>query len=381
MGFTKQAYLSLGGNLGHRYAMLQKAVFRLQERAGNIVAVSPVYETPAWGFEGGDFLNVCVALATELSPMALLRVVLQIETELGRKRSDQPGYQSRMLDIDLIFYENEVIHTPELVIPHPRMHQRNFVLKPLADIAPQLYHPLFHKDIRNILQQCKDRSHLKKIKPRLFTDRLAFFSQFHHIAIEGNIGAGKTTLAQRIAHDFKAKLVLERSADNPFLPKFYKDQPRYAFPLEMSFLADRYQQFMEEVSQPHRGKEFIISDYDISKSLVFAKITLLAEEFKLYKRIFDFMYKNAKKPDLYIYLCQDTAQLRENLKKRGRRYEQDIKVSYLKKVNTEYLEFVRERFQQNSVVIDLSGLDFVNRSADYEKILEQLEDHILAANF
>ena len=117
------------------------------------------------------------------------------------------------------------------------MVERDFVLKPLADIAPQFYHPILKKDTRNLLQQSKDKNPLKKTHLRLFKNRQALsFSQLQFLAIEGNIGAGKSTLAKKIARDFNAKLVLERFADNPFLPKFYEDQNRYAFPLEMSFL-------------------------------------------------------------------------------------------------------------------------------------------------
>lgn len=375
---TKRVYLSLGSNLGDRYAMLQKAVFHLQKSAGTIVAVSPIYENPALGFKGSDFLNACVALDTTLSPVALLKVILQIEKALGRKRSSQPGYQSRTLDIDLIFYENEVIHTPELVIPHIQMHCRNFVLKPLADIAPQVYHPLLNKDTRNLLQQCQDRSPLKKCKTRLFKNRTAFFSQFQYIAIEGNIGAGKTTLAQKMARDFDAIPVLERATESPLLPKFYSDPSQYAFPLELSFLVDRYRQFTEDMTSYHHSKRLIIGDYDLSKSLIFAKITLPTEAFKLYSQVFDLMHKNAKKPGLYLYLHQNTERLLEQIKMRGRPYEQSIDAAYLEAVHKGYMGFIKTHFPENSRSIDLSGLDFVNRASDYEKVLEQLEEYTLA---
>lgn len=381
MSFTKRAYLSLGSNLGNRHALLQKAVFRLQNKAGYVAEVSPVYETPALGFEGDEFLNTCVLLETRLLPSELLQVLLEIEKELGRKRSSQPGYQSRTLDIDLIFYEGEVINTPELVVPHPQMHHRNFVLKPLSDIAPQFYHPVLQKDVRNLLQECKDRSHLKKSKLRLFSGRSELFAQVRFMAIEGNIGAGKTTLAKMMARDLKAKIVLERSADNPFLPRFYEEPSKYAFPLEMSFLADRYQQFMEDTSQFHCFKSFMISDYDIFKSLIFAKITLPSEEFKLYRKVFDVMYKNVKKPDLYIYLYQNTERLLEHIKNRGKEYEQHITTAYLRKVNKGYLAFIKGHPYQNSMILNLSDLDFVNNPSDYEQILEALEDRILSSHF
>jgi len=302
MVIKQKVYLSLGSNVGNRHANLQKAIFRIQQRVGSILGISSVYENPAIGFEGDDFLNIAISLLTPLHPKELLENLLQIEQDFGRVRSIGGGYSSRTLDIDIIYYGNEVIQNEDLVVPHPQMQHRNFVLKPLADIAPQFYHPVLYKDTRNLLQECRDKTSLTKVKYQLFKDRAGLFSQLQFIAIEGNIGAGKTTLSKMISEDFNAKLVLERFADNPFLPKFYEDQSRYAFPLEMSFLADRYQQFMDDTSQFDLFKNFMVSDYDIFKSLIFAKVTLQNEEFNLYRKVFNFMYKEVKKPDIYLYL-------------------------------------------------------------------------------
>lgn len=381
MGQSQHVYLSLGSNLGNRYATIQKALFRIQREVGDILAISSVYENPAVGFDGDDFLNICVALATPLSPSELLQAVLRIEKDFGRDRTQNTGYQSRTLDVDIILYGKQIINTPDLIVPHPQMQRRKFVLKPLADIAPQLYHPVLNKDIRNLLQECRDKSKLKKTPYKLFRNRSELFSQLQFIAIEGNIGAGKTTLSKMIAEDFNAKLVLERFADNPFLPKFYDDQMRYAFPLEMSFLADRYQQFTDDTSQFDLFKNFMVSDYDIFKSLIFAKITLQADEFNLYRKVFSFMYKEVKKPDIYLYLYQNTERLLANIKKRGRDYEQKIDPVYLEKINRGYLDFIKTLPNQNSIVLDLSELDFVNNPSDYETILERLEDNILSLSF
>ncbi|MDC6365739.1 MULTISPECIES: 2-amino-4-hydroxy-6-hydroxymethyldihydropteridine diphosphokinase [Flavobacteriaceae] len=381
MALKQTAYLSLGSNLGNRHIYLQKAVFQLQKVAGEIKAISSVYETPAMGFEGDDFLNACVAVETELPPAELLQTILQIEQDFGRERWATGEYRSRTLDVDIIFYANETINTDDLVVPHPHMQNRNFVLKPLADIAPQYYHPVLNKDVRNLLQQCKDRGKLKKTKYKLFKTRLELFSKLQFIAIEGNIGAGKSTLCKMIANDFNAKLILERFADNPFLPKFYKDQARYSFPLEMSFLADRYQQFTDDTSQFDLFKNFMVSDYDIFKSLIFAKITLQADEFELYRKVFNFMYKEVKKPEIYLYLYQNTERLLQNIKKRGREYEQDISPDYLEKINRGYMDFMKSHPNQNSMILDLSDMDFVNNPKDYDTILEKLEDRLLLSIF
>lgn len=380
MGKKQKVYLSLGSNLGNRLANLQKAIFRIQHKVGSILDISSVYENPAIGFEGDQFLNIVISVLTPLSPTELLDTLLQIEQYFGRVRSEDGGYSSRTLDIDIIYYGSEIINNDDLVIPHPQMQHRNFVLKPLGDIAPQFYHPVLHKDARNLLQECKDRSKLTKTKHKLFKDRSGLFSQLQLIAIEGNIGAGKTTLSKMIANDFNAKLVLERFADNPFLPKFYEDQARYAFPLEMSFLADRYQQFMDDTSQFDLFKNFMVSDYDIFKSLIFAKVTLQKEEYNLYRKVFSFMYKEVKKPEIYLYLYQNTERLLANIKKRGRDYEQNIDPVYLEKINRGYLDFIKSHPNQNSIILDMGELDFVHNPNDYEFILEKLEDNILLSN-
>jgi len=377
MGSYNKVYLSLGSNEGHRHLQLQQCIFKLNEGLGQIRAVSSLYENAAVGFEGGDFLNACVLLETENNAAAVLHKILYIEQNMGRLRSEDGNYASRTLDIDILYFNDEIISSTSLTVPHAKMTERNFVLKPLADIAPQLYHPILNKDTRNLLQQSKDKNALRKTKIKLFRSRSELFSQLQFLAIEGNIGAGKSTLAKKIAQDFNAKLVLERFADNPFLPKFYEDQNRYAFPLEMSFLADRYQQFMDDTSQFDLFKTFMVGDYDIFKSLIFAQITLQKEEFDLYRKVFNFMYNEVRKPDIYVYLYQNTERLLQNIKRRGREYEQQIQPEYLEKIHRGYLDFIKSHPEQQTLIIDLQQLDFVNNPEDYLKVLELLETKIL----
>ena len=372
MNDPKIVYLSLGSNLGDSLNHLQNGIFAIEKNVGGIQKISPVYQSSAWGFEAEDFLNVCLSLKTSLDPQPLLDLLLKIEEDLGRVRYQEDGYESRCLDIDILYYGDETFFTEKLVIPHPELPFRKFVLKPLADIAPQFYHPVLHKDTRNLLQQCKDKGSLKKTAFLLFKDRTDLFSQTNFIAIEGNIGAGKTTLAKKIANDFNAKLVLERFADNPFLPKFYEDQSRYAFPLEMSFLADRYQQFTEDTTQYDLFRSFMVSDYDIYKSLIFAQITLQKDEFELYRKLFNLMYKEVKKPRIYVYLYQTTERLIENIQKRGRDYEQNIEPLYLDKINQGYFDFIKSYPEQNNLIIELGDLDFVQHDEDYETIINQI---------
>jgi len=377
MGTPTTIYLSLGSNLGNNLNNLQEAVFRLGQDIGTILHISPVYKSPSWGFDAPPFLNACLALETHLKPKELLQAILGIEIALGRQHSEEKGYQSRSIDIDLLYFGNLILNTPRLTIPHPQLQKRKFVLKPLADIAPQFYHPELQKDSRNLLQECQDSAQLIKLNQRLHPSRESLFSEHRFLAIEGSIGAGKTTLARKIAERYNGKLVLERFADNPFLPKFYEDQSKYAFQLEMSFLADRYQQFMEDTSQFDLFRSFMVSDYDIFKSLIFAKITLQQEEFKLYRKVFEFMYSEIKKPGVYLYLYQPTETLLQNIRKRGREYEQQIPAEYLEKINRGYLDFIKGYPEQNSLILDLSSYNFVEREADFQAVMAQIQAHLV----
>ncbi|WP_340065474.1 2-amino-4-hydroxy-6-hydroxymethyldihydropteridine diphosphokinase [Ascidiimonas aurantiaca] len=376
MKSLRRVYISLGSNIGDRWQNLKSALQALDKNAGTVKAASGVYESPSWGFKSDPFLNACIALDTELSPDELLQKCIEIEKSQGRERSSTSGYQARTLDIDILFYNDQVLEKDILKIPHPQLQNRRFVLLPLADIAPGKVHPTLKKPVIDLLHECTDKSLLRQTHHTFEINRKNDFSRFNFVAIEGNIGSGKTTLATKIANDFNGKLILERFADNPFLPKFYEDRNRYAFPLEMSFLADRYQQFTEDTSQHDLFYHFMVSDYDIFKSLIFARVTLQEEEFKLYRKLFNLMYKEAVKPDLYVYLYQNTERLLENIRKRGRDYEKNIPASYLEEINQGYFEFMKTHKDQKILILDISDKDFVKNSTDYQEIIYKIHDFV-----
>jgi deoxyadenosine/deoxycytidine kinase len=193
---------------------------------------------------------------------------------------------------------------------------------------------------------------------------------YNYIAIEGNIGAGKTSLATRISQQFNAKLILEQFDDNPFLPGFYKDPDKYSFPLELSFLAERYQQLKEQLAQSDLFKTFVISDYFINKSLIFAQKTLQKDEFNLYSKLFNIMNSSLPKPDLLVYLFLEIDRLRSNITKRGRDYEQQIEKSYLEKIQSGYFDFIRQQQNTRILIIDTNNIDFVNNPKDYKTIVD-----------
>ncbi|MBN2745954.1 MAG: deoxynucleoside kinase [Bacteroidales bacterium] len=195
-------------------------------------------------------------------------------------------------------------------------------------------------------------------------------TEYKFIAIEGNIGAGKSSLAKLLAGKLNAKLILEEFEDNSFLPKFYEDQDRYAFPLELSFLAERYNQLRKSVFDRDLFFDLIISDYFVAKSLIFAQKTLKSDEYRLYHKLFEIIHQSMPKPDLFVYLHVDVDNLLENIRKRGRDYEQSITKEYLTSIQDSYFSFIKQNNLERIVVIDTNNIDFVNNKADYSRVEE-----------
>lgn len=195
-----------------------------------------------------------------------------------------------------------------------------------------------------------------------------------YLVIEGNIGAGKTTLSALLAKDFDAKLVLERFAENPFLPRFYSNPEQYSFPLELSFLADRYKQLNDELRAVSLFQPLIIADYFFMKSLIFAHNTLSGDEYNLYRQIFEIIYSSIPKPDLYVYLHLPITKLLENIHKRGRDYEQTITSDYLEEIQKGYFDFFKQHPEYTFLVVDTSNLDFVSNHVDYLKLKSVIFD-------
>lgn len=373
-----QVMVSLGSNQGNRLSLIESCIVLIHNEVAVVVKVSKIYETPAWGFESDPFYNCVLLLHTSKAPQKLLNQLLKVEKKLGRVRNQVAEYQPRPIDIDILAFDEEIVATETLQIPHPMLQKRKFVLQPLLDLDSNWEHPVLKKSVAQLLAETEDDSPIDAVHILGSPIEKLGLQSFNYIAIEGNIGAGKTTLATKLAEDCNAKLILERFADNPFLPKFYKDQSRYAFPLEMSFLADRYQQLSDDLAQFDLFKDFVVADYHIFKSLIFAKVTLQEDEFRLYKTMFDIIYKEMTKPDLYVYLYQNTARLLQNIKKRGRSYEQEISAEYLEKINQGYLDYIKTQTDLNVLIIDVSELDFIKNQSDYVFVLEKIQQATLS---
>lgn len=376
MKLQHQVVLSIGSNQGNRLQNIEKCLQYIHNEMATIVKVSNLYESESWGFQSDSFFNAAVLVHTFASAEQILAKAIEIEQKMGRKRTNASEYQSRIIDIDIVAFDNEVIKTAELIIPHQFMQDRLFVLKPMLDLEWEWSHPLLNQSVLDLVKITKDESQCKFVQKLQSPLQKIKVESLNYIAFEGNIGAGKTTLVTKIAQDFRAKSVYERFADNPFLPQFYKDPNRYAFPLEMSFLADRYKQLTDDLAQLDLFSDFIVADYHIFKSLIFAKITLPEDEFRLYNNLFHILYKDMPKPDLYVYLYQKSDRLLQNIKLRGREYEQEISADYLDKINNGYLEYIKSQTELNVLIIDITELDFVQNQSDYLFVLDEIQKKI-----
>ena len=202
-----------------------------------------------------------------------------------------------------------------------------------------------------------------------FSQFLNFLTPYRFIAIEGNIGAGKSTLANMLANSLNAKKIMEEFEDNSFLPKFYENKARYAFPLEMSFLAARFNQLKKHLVEENLFGEPIISDYIFAKCLLFSQNTLDDDEYKLYRQMFEIINFQIPQPDLLVYLHSPIEKLQWNILNRGRVYERKMENSYLQGLQETYFKYLHSQQNARVLVVNCAALDFVNKPTDYEFLL------------
>lgn len=196
--------------------------------------------------------------------------------------------------------------------------------------------------------------------------------KYSFVTIEGNIGAGKTTLSHLLAKHYNARLILEEFAENPFLPKFYENPSQYAFPLELFFMAERFKQLKELLQQKELFQNVTVSDYLFTKCLLFAKINLPEDEFRLYQRLFDIIHQQLIQPDILIYLHAPVNKLQQNIKKRNRTYEQNIPDDYLFSIQETYTHYIKHH-NLKTIFIDASNADFLGNEAHLKVIIDALD--------
>ncbi len=358
-------YLGLGANLGEREANIRQALEMLAARGVGVRVVSALIETAPVGgpADSPRFLNGAALVETELSPRELLEVCNEVETALGRDRSGGPD-APRPVDLDILVYGQRVIDAPDLTVPHPRIAERGFVLEPLAEIAPGLAVPGTGRTVAELWAAFNaERGQPDRPHPQL---------PFKHIAVEGPMGVGKTTLAARLAHELGYRLVLESPESNPFLPLMYKDRRRWSFHAQVAFLLDRWRQ-LSELAQGDLFSPGAVADYFFEKDRIFASINLSVEELVLYLRLEEGMGERLPRPDAVIYLRAALPALLERVRRRGIAYELGEELpAYIERLSSAYAEHFRRPAGGPVLVIDTDHVDLVRGAGELAAILEAL---------
>ncbi|MBO6575516.1 MAG: 2-amino-4-hydroxy-6-hydroxymethyldihydropteridine diphosphokinase [Rhodothermales bacterium] len=388
------AYLALGSNQGDRAAYLQAAVRALGSSQGiEVIACSPVYESAAvtMGDAQPPYLNAVLSVHTTLSAAGLLRRCLDIEVANDRVRSSDARWTQRTLDIDVLLYGTEEILESGLVVPHPRIAEREFVLRPLADLAPNLWVPGLNATVTGLLEGVEgsasrvtgvvlspDSSEAPQaelwpgegrgLQARV-SERLP--SEIRYVVIEGVIGAGKSTLTRLLARRFGAREVMEEFDENPFLARFYEDRPRWAFQTQFAFLASRFRQ-QQALGGPDLFHTRVISDYMFDKDRLFAQLNLSGDELQLYDTMFGIMQASIPKPDLVVYLQASTDRLMRMIARRGRSYERDMDRAYIDSLNQAYEQFFFRYNATPLLIVNTEQIDFVHSEEDLEAIVRQV---------
>ncbi|PIQ63805.1 MAG: 2-amino-4-hydroxy-6-hydroxymethyldihydropteridine diphosphokinase [Bacteroidetes bacterium CG12_big_fil_rev_8_21_14_0_65_60_17] len=385
-----RAYIALGSNLGDRVQIIESAVHALAATENvTLVAVSSLYESAAMTLPGSgaqpDYINAVAAIDTSLTAPELLTRCLEIEHAQGRKREAGKRWQARTLDMDILLYGDLRVNTDELTIPHPGLADRPFFREPLAEIAPGVKLPSPTKSRTEYLAGMSlfenettghtDAHRASSDEAAADTTAMDIPAELPHhlryVIIEGVIGAGKTSLARRLAEHFSGRLVLEEFDDNPFLERFYDDRPRWALQTQLSFLASRFRQ-QQTLARPDLFHNVSVSDYAFDKDRIFARINLDGDELSLYETMFSIMQPTVPRPDLIVYLQASTDRLIQNIAERGRPYEANMDWDYIDALNRAYNEYFFHYTAGPLLIVNATHMDFVKQSAHLDEIIRQI---------
>ncbi len=353
-----EVFICLGGNIGKREVYLHVARNLISKEIGTITKHSSIYETEAWGIDSDKkYLNQVIKVKTLLSARYVIKKCLEIELRLGRKRGKE-RYEDRTIDIDILFYNREKIVSKQLIVPHPKIAERKFVLLPMLEIESNFIHPSYNKTIADIYLDCMDDSEIAKTN--LAKDNV----KYNYICVEGNIGSGKSTLAIELSKRITAYYLPELFLENDLLPLFYKNPKKYTFLLEYSFLISRYNQLSKTLKQ---SRKCVVADYSFYKCLWFAKINLTKVDYLLFEKHFHALLETLPAPDVIIKLNTQTKNLIKNIESRGRGFENTVTENYLNKINKSYTQGFRKL--TNTLVIELNIEDY-----NQELLTKELEE-------
>ena len=334
-----KVYVSFGSNKGNRLKNIIAALKEIEIQLGRIENISSLYESKSCGFVGRDFYNGCLILKTKYSLKTVLRILLKIESSLGRIRGDTGVYIDREIDLDILFFDRVIKKSKKITVPHPRINNRKFVLIPLCDLNSDFIHPKINKSIFEISSLLKNNSHVKKIKTNNFY--IPFWNKYSFISIEGNIGVGKTTLSKVFKNHFDIELLNENFKKNPYLKDFYLKPKFFSSKLENFFFQERINQINSHFKNNENKKT--ISDFWIGKSLVFSKTNLSKGLLNKFMYVYNKEVQQIKMPNIIIYLKQETKQLKNQIILRGRSFEKNISKKYLESISKEYKKIFNQK--------------------------------------
>lgn len=362
---NKTAYIALGSNLGDRKENIDAAVRMLAENERiEFVSVSEFLETsPLGGTEQPDYINAVAELQTSLNPEALYKTLVEIENSLGRKREGK--WSPRTIDLDFLLFENQIINTDQLTVPHPQMHLRSFVLQGICQLNPNVLHPVMNVPVNELAARLNGGNFIfEPERPQL-------------ISIAGNIGVGKTTLAKELAGYLECNVLFEPYDENPYMPEVYAGKNELALDSQLFFLTNRIEQL--DKNNLASGKVHI-SDYIFDKELIYAKALLDSRQLELYEETYLPFSIKVTVPVLVIYM-QDSAQnCLERIHNRNRPYEQQIQLEFLKQLDSDYNRLFTD--WKNSPVIRLSTsqLDYSDESC-IKRIVNQIKSYVTGKQY
>lgn len=354
------AYIGLGSNLGDRKETIDKAVKMLAENEQvESVSVSELIETAPLGMaDQPDYLNAVAEVRTALAPESLHRLMIEIENRLGRVRQEK--WAPRTIDLDLLLFDERIIDTDELIVPHSQMHLRSFVLKGLCQFNPKLIHPVMKVTARKLAERLNgDDFVLDSNKPQL-------------INIAGNIGVGKTTLAKKLAGWFDCPVLFEPYDTNPFMPDVYAGKKELALDSQLFFLTNRIEQLDSKNMSPGT---IYISDYVFEKEQIYARALLSSQQLTLYENIYKPFSAQVISPVLVIYMQDAPQDCLERIHSRNRPYEQQIQLSFLQQLDCDYDQLFADWKLSPVICLPTSKLDYTNDEY-FENLIDQINCYV-----
>lgn len=366
-------WLALGSNLGDRADSIRRAVEALSRLAIGPVHRSRLYETaPVGPGRQESYLNLVLRFDTRLGPRELLAFCQQTETDLGRQPRGR--WEPREIDIDILLYGREVLQLDSLVVPHPSLVDRQFVLAPLRDLDPGLTPPGYQETISELLRRCIEaQGALPMREYRLAPPGTHTLPEsVRYLAVEGAIGVGKTTLVKYLAEKLGCAPLYEEFENNPFLADFYRDRSRFAFQTQMFFLLSRFRQIQDQFQQQDLFRPQVMADYMLAKDRIFASVTLDENELSLYRRVADILQAQLPKPDYVVYLQADPKTLLNRIKGRDRYYERNFDEGYLEALNQAYNTYFHHYDASPLLIVNTSHIDFVRNPEDLALLADQI---------